>query len=68
MSWKEKNSKEQRCESKARERIEDDDVNYEDEFNKIKEREMKLKKVYKIARKDYDRLSRKILCVEKLHE
>ena len=34
--WKRKSSKKQRCESKAREKTEDDDVNHEDEFNKSK--------------------------------
>ena len=51
-------SKKQSCESKAKEKIEDDGVNYEDEFNKSKEREIKLKKRYEIAHNDYEILSR----------
>ena len=63
-----KNSKKQMCESKARENTEDDGVNYEDEFNKSKERVIKLKKRYEIARKECDRLSRESACVEKINE
>ena len=48
--------------------MEDDGVKCEDEFNKSKEREMKLKKDYEIAHKGYDRLSREIVGVEKRHD
>ena len=55
---KRKHSKNQRHDNKVRECTEDDGVNYEYELNKSNKIESKVKKDYKLACKNYEKLSK----------
>ena len=54
-----KTSKRKKHESKVSERLEDDGVDYEEELNKSKQMEIKLRKGNKLACKEHDNLNRK---------
>ena len=53
------------CEIKAREQIEDDGVNYEDELKKSKKSKKKFRKGHKLVCNDYVNLQWESVCVEK---